>query len=45
MYFNGAQKKLEIFDDADPKMVPLESLSRIYQLAERIRSALRSKLS
>ena len=45
MHFNGAQKKLEIFDDADPKMVPLESLSSIYQLAERIRSALRSKLS
>lgn len=45
MHFNGAQKKLEIFDDADPKMVPLESLSNIYQLAERIRSALRSKLS
>jgi hypothetical protein len=45
MYFNGTQKKLEIFDDAEPKMVPLESLSSIYQLAERIRSALRLKLS
>jgi hypothetical protein len=45
MYFNGTQKKLEIFDDAEPKMVPLDSLSSIYQLAERIRSALRLKLS
>lgn len=45
MYFNGSQKKLEIFDDADPKMVPLESVSSIYQVAERIRSALRLKLS
>lgn len=45
MHFNGPQKKLEIFDDAEPKMVPLESLSAIYQLSERIRSALRLKLS
>jgi hypothetical protein len=45
MHFNGSQKKLEIFDDAEPRMVPLESLSSIYQLAERIRSALRIILS
>jgi len=45
MYFNGSQKKLEIFDDAEPKMVPLESVSSIYQVAERIRSALKLKLS
>lgn len=45
MHFNGSQKKLEIFDEAEPKMVPLESLSSIYQLAERIRTALRIKLS
>ena len=45
MHFNGSQKKLEIFDDAEPKMVPLESVSSIYQVAERIRSALKLKLS
>lgn len=45
MHFNGNQNKLEIFDDVEPKMVPLESLSSIYKLAERIRSALRLKLS
>jgi hypothetical protein len=45
MHFNGSQKKLEIFDDAEPRMVPLETLSSIYQLAERIRAALRLKLA
>ena len=45
MHFNGSQKKLEIFDDAEAKMVPLESVSSIYQVAERIRSALKLKLS
>ena len=45
MHFNGSQKKLEIFDDAEPKMVPLASVSSIYQVAERIRSALKLKLS
>lgn len=45
MHFNRSQKKLEIFDDAEPRMVPLESLSSIYQLAERIWSALRVKLT
>jgi hypothetical protein len=45
MHFNGSQKRLEIFDEAEPRMVPLESLSSIYQLAERVRAALRIKLS
>lgn len=45
MHFNGAQKRIEIFDEAEPRMVPLESLSGIYQLADRIRAALRIKLS
>ncbi len=45
MYFNGAQKKLEIFDDTEPKMVQLESVASIYQFADRIRAALRLKLS
>jgi hypothetical protein len=45
MHFNGAQKRLEIFDEAEPRMVPLDSLSGIYQLADRIRAALKIKLS
>jgi len=45
MHFNGTQKRLEIFDEAEPRMVPLETLSGIYQLADRIRAALRIKLS
>jgi hypothetical protein len=45
MYFNGTQKKLEIFDDTEPKMVQLESVPSIYQFADRIRAALRLKLS
>lgn len=45
MHFNGSQKKLEIFDEAEPRMVPLETLSSIYQLAERVRAALRLKLA
>lgn len=45
MHFNGAQKRLEIFDEAEPRMVPLETLSSIYKLADRIRAALKIKLS
>jgi hypothetical protein len=45
MYFNGAQKKLEIFDDVEPKMVQLDSVPSIYKFADRIRAALRLKLS
>jgi hypothetical protein len=45
MHFNGQRKKIEIFDDCEPKMFPLESLSSIYQVADRIRAALRAKLS
>jgi hypothetical protein len=45
MHFNGRRKKIEIFDDCEPKMFPLDSLSSIYQVADRIRAALRAKLS
>jgi hypothetical protein len=45
MHFNGQKKKIEIFDDCEPKMFPLESISSIYQVADRIRAALRAKLS
>ena len=44
MYFNGTQKKLEIFDDQEPRMVSIDSLNDIYKHAERIRSALRSRI-
>jgi len=44
MHFNGSTKRLEIFDEAEPKFVPLEKVSDIYQHSERVRSALRAKL-
>lgn len=45
MYFNGTQKKLEIFDDQEPRMVPLDGLNDIYKHSERIRAALRQRLA
>jgi hypothetical protein len=45
LYFNGSQKKVEIFDDQEPKMVPIDNPSSIYQYAERVRAALRLKLA
>jgi hypothetical protein len=44
MHFNGPSKRLEIFDDAEPKMLQLEKISDIYQHSERIRAALKTKL-
>ena len=44
MHFNGATKRLEIFDEAEPKFVQLEKVSDIYQHSERIRTALKAKL-
>jgi hypothetical protein len=44
MHFNGATKRLEIFDEAEPKFVQLEKVSDIYQHSERIRAALKAKL-
>ena len=44
MHFNGPSKRLEIFDDAEPKMLQLEKISEIYQHSDRIRAALKSKL-
>jgi hypothetical protein len=44
MHFNGTAKRLEIFDDAEPRLVPLEKISDIYQHSERVRAALRAKL-
>ena len=44
MHFNGPNKRLEIFDDAEPKFIGLEKVSDIYQHSERVRAALKAKL-
>lgn len=44
MHFNSPNKRLEIFDDAEPKMLQLEKVSDIYQHSDRIRTALKAKL-
>lgn len=44
MHFNGANKRIEIFDDKEPRFVPLEKVSDIYRHGERILVALRAKL-
>lgn len=44
MHFNGGTKRLEIFDEAEPRLVTLEKVSDIYQFSERLRTALRLKL-
>ncbi len=44
MHFNGASKRIEIFDDAEPKFVSLEKPADIYQHSERVRAALKAKL-
>jgi predicted type IV restriction endonuclease len=44
MHFNGPTKKLEIFDEAEPKFVQLDKVSDVYLHSERIRAALRVKL-
>ena len=45
MYFNGSSKKIEIFDNIDPSVIAIESLSDIYAYSERIKSALQIKLT
>jgi hypothetical protein len=44
LHFNGSQKRIELFDDQEPKMVPIENPSDIYKHSERVRTALRLKL-
>jgi hypothetical protein len=44
MYFNGPTKKIELFDDAEPSTIPLESTADLYKHADRIKAALRLKL-
>ncbi|EDY37288.1 Type I restriction enzyme R protein N terminal domain protein [Cyanobium sp. PCC 7001] len=45
LHFNGGQKKIEIFDDAEPKLVQVDTPSEIYRHADRVRAALRKKLA
>lgn len=45
LYFNGSNKKIEIFDDAEPKFVELTAVSDLYSCGDRIRSALKKRLS
>jgi hypothetical protein len=44
LYFNGATKKVEIFDDQEPKFVELSSVPDLYSSAERIRNSLKKRL-
>lgn len=44
MHFNGPTKKLEIFDEAQPKMLTLKEIRDIYQYDDRLKAALRAKL-
>lgn len=44
MHFNGSTRRIELFDDVEPSMIPLESLGDLYKYADRIRDSLRSKL-
>ena len=44
MHFNGGTKRVEIFDETEPKFVQLEKMSDIYQQSERIIAALKAKL-
>lgn len=45
MHFKGSQKRLEIFDEQEPKMVGIDGLSDIYKHAERIRASLQLRLA
>ena len=44
MHFNGGTKRVEIFDEVEPKFVQIEKVSDIYQQSDRIRTALKAKL-
>lgn len=45
LYFNGSNKKVEIFDEGDPKFVELTKISDLYSCADRVRNALRKRLA
>jgi hypothetical protein len=44
LHFNGTTKKVEIFDDQEPKLVELSSTSDLYTSSERIRNSLKKRL-
>ena len=44
LHFNGATKKVEIFDEQEPKFVELSSVSDLYASSDRIRNSLRKRL-
>ena len=44
LYFNGGTKKVEIFDDQEPKFVELSSTSDLYSVSDRIRNSLKKRL-
>jgi hypothetical protein len=44
LHFNGATKKVEIFDDQEPKFVELSSVSDLYSSSDRIRNSLRKRM-
>lgn len=45
LYFNGSSKKVEIFDESEPKFVELAKVSDLYSCAERIRNSLEKRLA
>jgi predicted type IV restriction endonuclease len=45
LHFNGSKKRVEIFDDAEPRLVPIGNPGEIYQYADRVRAALKAKLA
>ena len=45
LYFNGVKKRLEIFDEAEPKFVEVKSASDVYNSTDRILSALNKRLN
>lgn len=44
MHFNGSTKRIEIFDDIEPRFVQIEKMADIYVYSDRIRAALKAKL-
>jgi predicted type IV restriction endonuclease len=44
MHFNTPNKRIEIFDNEEPKMIKLEAISEIYQYRERLKKALAEKI-
>ena len=45
LHFNTANKRVEIFDDAEPKFVDIETTSDLYSCSDRIREALRKRMA